>query len=153
MVIGTHNNRIFVRRVPIWLRVFVALLILMNGVGVLGSVLNFQLAPGLAGLPVSPLPQVIFCGVFLLAFSALLIGLQQRRAAACTLAAPLISIYELVGLLWSLLLTRSTYSRETFGFDALLTLVILAPVWWTAWRQGWLERLRGALQLVTVRRP
>ncbi len=137
---------------PIWLRALVALIVAINIISFAGAFNNFQIVSALSGLPVSPVAQLIFSGVFLLAFLLLLVGLQQRRVTALAAAAPLLTIYALSGLAWNLLLTRSTYSQETFGCDSLMTLLILAPVWWTAWRRGWLKPLRSALRIAPMSR-
>ncbi|HLY26011.1 MAG TPA: hypothetical protein VKQ72_06710 [Aggregatilineales bacterium] len=132
------------RAAPIWLRALLALIVMLNIVNIVGALINFRIAPALPDVSVSPLAQLLVACAFLLIFARLLIGLQRRTPSIYTAVAPVLTLYALFGLAWNLLLTRATYSRETFGFDCLLTVLILFPVWWTAWRRGWLSPLRSA---------
>jgi hypothetical protein len=68
----------------------------------------------------------------------LFIGLLRRRPLAFALIAPLLTVDALIGLLWEIAFVQADYGRVRLGFQALLTVIILAPVWWLAVRRKWL---------------
>jgi hypothetical protein len=127
------------RPVPIWLRALVTLLAAVNVATIIGALINLQIAAAVPSVSVSPLAQLAFGGVWLVIFVWLLYGMQRRMLRVCAAVAPVLTSYALIGLAWNLVLTRSTYSRETFGFDALISVLILLAVWWTEQRHGWLR--------------
>ncbi len=136
MVVGKiADNR--PRRAPIWLRALLGLIVVMNAITIVGALNNLQLASALPELPVSPVVQLCGALVAFILFAGLLIGCQWRIPLAYRAVAPLLTAYALWGLNWNAWLTRSTYSQATLGCDVILTLIILAPVWWTARRNGW----------------
>ncbi len=91
-------------------------------------------------LPFSPAAKAAFSAIWSILLTVLFVGLLRRRRAAFAWAAPLLTIVALAGLLWEIVFVRADYGRSRLGFQAFLTVIVLAPVWWLAVRGRWLTR-------------
>jgi hypothetical protein len=132
-------------KAPVWLCLALALLIAVNMVTVIGLP---SLADSYAALGVAypTALRLILALAWIVLLSAVLIGLWRSKRLARWITAPLLTAYAAVGVLMQVLFARSIYSRNTVGFDIVIAVLTLIPVWWLALRRGWLRR--GSNQLI-----
>lgn len=126
------------RRAPLWLALVLALVIAANLIGLAGAVADAPLYR-LVSLPFSPVVNVASAGGWTLVFAVVLVGLLARRSWAFAWVSPLLTLYGVTGLVFMAVFARADYDRERIGAQAALTVLLLAPVWWTALRRGWLR--------------
>jgi hypothetical protein len=127
-------------KAPIWLLILLAALVAANVYTIVGTIDNAGMIASLS-LPFAPGMRMAIAAVWILLLSALLIGLVRARQYAFIWAAPLLTLYALVGLAWDGIFVQSSYSRGSQSFDALVTLIGLGSVWWVAIRRGWLKSM------------
>jgi len=127
---------------PLWILLLTAGLIIANVLTVTGSWANTSM---FGDLPLSypPALRQIAALVWIGMFALLLFGLLRKSRRAYAAAAPLISLYAAFGLLWLVVFAQADYDRRRVGFQALLSLVLLLPLWWVALRNGYVFRRRG----------
>lgn len=125
-------------KAPIWLLILLSALIVGNGYVIIGTMQDAanNAAPA---LPFAPSIRIILAVIWMMLLVAVLLGLLRGHPTAFTLVAPLLTVYGAIGLVWNALYAQSSYGRGSQPFDVLLTLIVLAPVWWTALRRGWLK--------------
>jgi hypothetical protein len=129
-------------RVPWWLLVVILALITANGIDAFATLTRLPDYQQI-GVPVSPLVKGAAAAAWAVVLLGLLLGLIRHRPAAFVWAAPLLTIHAVTGLLWEIIFVRSDYGRGRLVFAALLTVIVLAPVWWTTARKRWFAREYG----------
>ncbi len=127
-------------KAPIWLLILLAGLVAANVYTIVGTMDNGAVIASLS-LPFAPGIRMAIAAVWILLLSSLLIGLVREKHYAFMWAAPLLTLYALVGLAWNGIFVQSSYSRGSQSFDAVVTLIGLTPVWWVAIRRRWLKSM------------
>jgi hypothetical protein len=123
-------------KAPIWLFALLGILLVGNAYSIVGTLEISNTAPG---MPFAPGVRIALSIVWIVVLSGLLIGIVRKNRIAFISVAPLLTLYGLAGLIWNAVFEQSTYSRGSQPFDVLVTIVILAPIWWVALRRGWLR--------------
>ena len=112
----------------------IALAIILLGIDILGTLGTASHYAGL-GVPFSPTIRIVTAGGWLVILAYLLVDLIGRRRWAFRWVAPLLTLFGLSNLLWQIAFARSDYDRGRIGFTALFTVILLLPLWWTAFRR------------------
>ena len=124
---------------PRWLLALILALIAASAVDAVATLRSLpEYQP--IGVPFSPVVKAAIAAAWVVVLIGLTLGLLRRRPTAFAWAAPALTIYALAGLLWEITFVQSDYGRGRLGFVALLTVIVLAPVWWNAARKRWLAR-------------
>ncbi|MCC7447925.1 MAG: hypothetical protein IT324_10940 [Anaerolineae bacterium] len=116
------------RQAPRWLLAIVLVLIAANLLEVAGTL---AIMPQYAVLPV-PFPaalRMVIAGGWAIVLTVLLLRLFRRDARALNWTAPILTLYALTGLVWLILFARADYDRGRIGFQMVLAIVTLLPVW------------------------
>jgi len=130
-------------RAPLWLYVALLFLIILNGYTIFGT-------PALIGdyaalsVPFSPFVRIGVALVWIALFAVMLIGLFTKRHLAYRAVALLLTAYGLFNIIWDVIFARSDYTRGAFGFQIVITALVLIPIWWLAVRRGWLAWKRSS---------
>ena|SRR5260221_8535760 len=124
---------------PRWLRFFLLILAGLNLYTASGTVAESSQLQAF-DLPFSLTARVVFTGLWALVLLFLAIGSWWRNRQALFWIGPLITLYATSGLVWMFLFARADYDRGRFGFQIVVTVVFLIPVWWVVVRRGWLRR-------------
>jgi hypothetical protein len=126
-------------KAPRWFLAMILVVIAAHTIDAVGTLANLPLYQSVA-LPFSPLVKAAIAAIWAILLLVLFVGLLRRRPVAFGLAALLLTVDALAGLLWEIAFVQADYGRGRLGFQAVLTVIILAPVWWLALRRGWLRR-------------
>jgi uncharacterized membrane protein len=122
------------KRGPLWIIMCVGAVIVLNLIGLLGLI-----ADGPLYAIVKPaFPEILRAALaiwWIASLSIVLIGLLRRRPWALTWAGVLLTLYAVLGLLWSVLFARSEYDRGGFGLQIAASAILLAPIWWVGLRR------------------
>src|SRR5258706_8077622 len=113
-------------KAPIWLLILLAGLVAANVYTIVGTMDNAADYIGL-NLPFAPGIRIAIAAVWILLLSGLLIGLVRQKQYAFMGAAPLLTLYGLIGLAWNAIFIQSSYSRGSQSYDTLVTLIALVP--------------------------
>src|SRR5690348_12536751 len=116
-------------RAPIWLFILLGVLITGNAYSIVGMLEVVDTAPS---LPYALGVRIALAVMWIMLLSTSLMGLLRRNRIAFISVTPLLTLYGLIGLLWNAIFEQSIYSRGSQPFDVLVTIVVLAPVWWIA---------------------
>jgi hypothetical protein len=50
-----------------------------------------------------------------------------------------LTLYSIFGLIWAFVFVQADYGRGRLGFQVVLAVLTLLPIWWLAIRRGWLR--------------
>lgn len=115
-------------KAPRWLLAIILTLIAANLIEVAGTL---AIAPQYAALQL-PFPatlRIVIAGGWTIALAVLLFRLIRHDPKALHWTAPILTLYALTGLVWLLLFARADYDRGRIGFQLVLAVVTLLPVW------------------------
>ena len=112
-----------------WSRHLVIGLALVNGLTAIQT-LNDLSAQTALGLPYPPFLRAGIAVLWMIVFVGLAVGFFRRSALALRLFAPAITAYCGWSLLWLLFFARADYDRGRAAFQLVITLIVLAPIWW-----------------------
>jgi tryptophan-rich sensory protein len=141
--LALHISLIDQQRPPLWITAILVLLILASLYSLGGTLASDQHYESL-DLPFSSTARIALSLVWLLSFAALLIGALLNKRLTFALIAPLLTIYGVFNLIWSIRFVQSDYGRGALGFQALITIALLVPIWWLAFRRHWFFRSQTA---------
>lgn len=112
----------------------------MNGVVLVGliavNLINLIQTAGDAaylytlGLAYPVLLRVVVSGVWVAVFGWLLVRVIRGDRRAWRWVAPALTVYGASGVVWLLVFAQSDFGRGRIGFQAMLTVILLVPVWW-----------------------
>jgi hypothetical protein len=122
------------KRGPLWIIIFVSAVIVLNLISLLGLI-----ADGPLYAMVNPaFPALLRAALviwWIVSLGIVLIGLLRRRLWALTCLGPLLTLYVALGLLEGALFARSDYDRGGVGFQIVVSVILLAPIWWVGLRR------------------
>ncbi len=124
---------------PRWLVVALLVFIGLNVLDAAGTVSATSQYKGIA-VPFPASVRIALALAWIIVLVVLTVGLLRRHPLAFRLAGPILTAYVLLALIWQTMFARSDYARGQIGFQALLSLIALLPVWWIVLRRGWLRR-------------
>jgi len=110
----------------------VEILIVLALVNLAATVQTAQSIPIQLALGVSYPPglRLGIAFVWTMVFTALVIRLLRRPRATIRWIPPILTGYGMVSLIGLILFARSDFDRNRIGFQALATVLLLAPIWW-----------------------
>jgi hypothetical protein len=126
-------------KAPRWFLAFLLIVIAAHAIDAIGTLASMPLYQTLA-LPFSPVVKATIATIWTILLIVLFVGLLRKHRLAFAVAAPLLTVDAVAGLLWEIAFVQADYGRGRLGFQALLTVIILAPMWWLAVRRRWLAR-------------
>src|SRR5689334_3363569 len=91
-------------------------------------------------LPFPAAFRVVIAGGWGVVLAVLLLRLLHYDRKALNWTAPILTLYALTGLLWLIMFARADYDRGRIGFQTVLAVVTLLPVW-----LNWLIRRRHVI--------
>lgn len=108
-----------------------------NVIGLAGRIANLPLDAELK-LPISPWFGIIYSAVWTLVFATLTLALFHRpwARAATFWAAPVLTLYALIGLVMLFAFARADYDRGRVVAELAVSLLVLASVWRYALLRG-----------------
>lgn len=106
-----------------------AVLLIVNGAAALQTVQSFAADLAL-GVAYPPALRLFGNVVWALVFAGLIVAMYRRPRRAIRWTAPLLSIYGALNVFSLLLFARTNFDRGRIPFQALLTVILLLPIWW-----------------------
>jgi uncharacterized membrane protein len=129
------------KRGPLWIIIFVGLVIVLNLIGLLGLIADGPLY-AMVSPAFPPLLRAALAIWWIVSLSLVLAGLLRRRTWALTWVCVLLTLYAALGVLWVVLFGRSDYDRGGIGFQIVVSGLLLAPIWWV-----WLRQRRATIAM------
>jgi hypothetical protein len=117
---------------PLWILVVLAVLIVTNIYAVIGL-----LSANGASYAIL---RIIYAALWIVLFTALIVGLMRQRVVAQRLLAPLLTVYGIVNVIGATIAAKSDYSRGQLVFQMFTTAVAVIPIWWAVLHHRWLAR-------------
>ncbi len=130
------------KRGPLWIILFVGGVIVLNLIGLLGLIADGPLY-AIAKPAFSPLARAALAIWWIATLGIVLTGLLRRRTWALTWAGLLLTLYAVVGILGEILFARADYDRGGIGFQIVVSVILLAPIWWV-----WQRRRRATMSIM-----
>ncbi len=115
-------------KAPRWLLAIILALIAANLIEVIG-ILALTSSYAALQVPFSTAVRVTIAGGWDIVLTVLLVNLLRHNRRAVAWAAPILTLYSLTGLVWFIVFARSDYDRGRIGFQIVLAVVTLIPIW------------------------
>ena len=128
-----------VKRAPWWLYFVLLGLISAKSIEIAVTLSNISALADLP-LPFSVIVRIAFAGSWLVMLTVCVVALFRQSPWAVRWIVPVISLYALTHVLWQLLFFRSDFDRGRLGFQIVISVLLLLPLWAVAWQRGWLKR-------------
>jgi len=126
-------------KAPKWVLAVLLALCGANVLTIVGTV-SVLVSGNIPDLPFAFGVRIAVAVAWLTVFAMLIIGLLRRWRPAFFLTAPSLTLYGTSSVVWNILFARSDYSRGGIGFQSLVTVLALLPIWWVAIRRNWMKR-------------